>query len=325
MLKLKNLNTNFELVKEILEKYWEYDLDTLDEMLGYYRVSSNAIYPYRSHGNVCFLRLAPVEEKLEKNLYGEMEYIQYLAQNNYSALRLIPSKSGEICLKLNTSWGSYYATSFRSVKGIQIENTDKSGDIMYSYGKALGKLHVLSAEYTPNIKKWDHTEVLEWIDIVLHEHQAPNCAFIELAWIKETLSRLPIHANNYGLIHYDFEFDNVFYNAENKSCSVIDFDDGMYHWYALDIVQAFDCLDEELSGETCEFAKSEFLKGYCSEHILTEEMQESYPLMRRFTNLYSYARLIRCVADKFDVEPDWMSELRIKLDTVIHSKEAKMN
>lgn len=35
--------------------------------------------------------------------------------------------------------------------------------------------------------------------------------------------------------------------------------------------------------------------------------------MRRFIDLYSYARLIRCVADEFSNEPDWMSKLREKL------------
>ncbi len=134
-----------------------------------------------------------------------------------------------------------------------------------------------------------------------------------------------MHAEQYGLIHYDFEFDNVFYDADTNTCSVIDFDDGMYHWYALDVVQVLDCIEDELTSEACEQAKEKFLEGYRSEHCLTEEMQKSYALMRRFTNLYGYARLIRCVAEKFDVEPDWMSELRSELNTTIHSKEIRMN
>lgn len=325
MLKLKYLIENFGLAKEVLKKNWEFDQDTLDEMLGYFRVSSNAIYPYRSKGEVRYLRLTPVEEKLQKNLTGEMEFIQYLMENKYPALEPIKSKSGESFLQLDTPWGNYFASSFRGVKGKQIDRTDKSNAIMYEYGKTLGTLHSLSAQYTPNIKKWDHMEALEWMAGVLNEYKAPECAFIELARIKEDLGKLPIDADNYGLIHYDFEFDNVFYNAGTQSCSVIDFDDGMYHWYALDIVQALECMEDELSGEACEVAKEEFLKGYRFSHCLTEEMQESYPYMSRFTNLYGYARLIRCVAETFDVEPDWMTELRSDLNTVISKKEKRMN
>lgn len=62
MLKLKYLFENYNLAKEAL-KNWEHDTDTLDEMLSQFRISSNAIYPFCQGGKVCFLRLAPTEEK----------------------------------------------------------------------------------------------------------------------------------------------------------------------------------------------------------------------------------------------------------------------
>ena len=65
MLKLKYLFENYELAKEAL-KNWEHDVDTLDQMLSQFRISSNAIYPFTQDGKVCFLRLAPIEEKIEK-------------------------------------------------------------------------------------------------------------------------------------------------------------------------------------------------------------------------------------------------------------------
>jgi len=46
MLKLKYLFENFNLAKQALSN-WGYDSDTIDKMLGYYRISSNAIYPHK--------------------------------------------------------------------------------------------------------------------------------------------------------------------------------------------------------------------------------------------------------------------------------------
>ena len=46
--------------------------------------------------------------------------------------------------------------------------------------------------------------------------------------------------------------------------------------------------------------------------------------MRRFVNLYGYARLIRCVAERFEPEPEWLVNLRKKLEMVISEKEADM-
>lgn len=323
MLKLKYLFENYDLAKEAL-KNWEYDDINLDEMLSQFRISSNAIYPFCQDGKVCFLRLAPVEEKLEKNILGEIEFINYLIKHAYPALEPIKTLTGEESLKLNTKWGEYYATAFKKVCGVQIEDTDMSNEIMYEYGKALGRLHSLSAEFMPKTKKWTHIEVLNWIESVLSEYNAPNDIVSTLATLKSELSLIPIQKDSYGLVHYDFELDNVFYDKESKTCAVIDFDDGMYHWYALDIEQVFDSLEAELSGESFERAKNEFIRGYQEEHCYTKEMKMLHPLMRRFINLFGYAQLIRCVSEKFVNEPAWLVELREKLDKAISEKETSI-
>lgn len=304
MLKLKYLFENYNLAKEAL-KNWNHDDDTLDEMLSQFRISSNAIYPFCQNGKVCFLRLAPVEEKLEKNILGEIEFIHYLLEHDYPALEPIKAVTGKECLKLNTEWGEYYATAFKKVSGVQIENTDMSNEIMYEYGKALGRLHSLSADFIPKIKKWTHIEVLNWIEAVLSEYNAPKAIVSALITLKSELSLLPLQQDNYGIVHYDF-------------------DDGMYHWYALDIEQVFNSFEDELSGEMLRRAKSEFVRGYREEHCYTEKMKQSNLLMRRFISLYGYAQLIRTVAEKFSDEPEWLVELRKKLDKAISEKETSI-
>ena len=323
MLKLKYLFENYDLAKEAL-KNWEHDEDTLDDMISQFRISSNAIYPFCQNGKVCFLRLAPLDEKMEKNVLGEMEFIHYLLDCGYPALKPIRTKTGEVCLLLDTKWGRYYATAFNRVSGVPMEETDMSKEMMFEYGKSLGWLHALSSKFVPKTKKWSHVEVLDWVASVLAEYNSPDCVVAEFAAIKSELHALSATDDNYGLVHYDFELDNVFYDKEKKTCSVIDFDDGMYHWYVLDIEQVFDSLEEALSGEALEAAKNEFIRGYKEEHCYTQEMDTSRPLMRRFINLYSYARLIRCVAEKFADEPEWLVELRGKLGKAISEKEAGM-
>lgn len=323
MLKLKYLFENFDLAKEAL-KNWTHDTDTLDEMLARFRISSNAIYPFLQEGKLCFLRLAPIEEKQEQNVFGEIEFINYLLLHNYPALEPLKAISGEDCLKLSTPWGEYYAAAFKGVRGVQIENTGMSNEIMYAYGNALGRLHALSAEFVPTTKKWTHLEALDWIADTLSTYHAPNAVVLALSALREELRLPPMQEDTYGLVHYDFEPDNVFYNQETKACAVIDFDDGMYHWYALDIEQVFGSLSDELSGDALEAAQNEFIKGYQEEHSYSEEMRSALPLMHRFIQLYGYARLIRCVAERFDNEPEWLEKLREKLDSVIAAKEADL-
>lgn len=54
MLKLKYLFQHHDLAEMIL-KNWNYDPESLD-MFQYYRISSNAVYPFRDQGKfACFV------------------------------------------------------------------------------------------------------------------------------------------------------------------------------------------------------------------------------------------------------------------------------
>lgn len=153
MLKLKYLYENYYLAKFAL-KNWEYDADTLDDYLQQFRISSNAVYPFLWQGNMRFLRLSPMSEKMENNLKGELEFLCYLQNRSYSAVIPVASNSGEFVVTLDSIWGKYYASVFKGVDGISIEDTDYNEHILFAYGKALGQLHILSAEYFPKNRKW---------------------------------------------------------------------------------------------------------------------------------------------------------------------------
>lgn len=139
--------------------------------------------------------------------------------------------------------GAYYASVFKRVGGVQLGSTELSDHILYKYGEALGQLHQLSSEYTPvEAARWSHKDVLEWMLSVLAEFPWEEAAVAEARLLIEYFSGQPVTTKNYGLTHYDFELDNVFYDEGTDTISAIDFDDAMYHWYAADIEQALDSL-----------------------------------------------------------------------------------
>ncbi len=55
MMKLRHLFHNPDLA-HMLVSNWEYDADSLD-LFQHFRISANAIYPFRIHGEVCLLAL----------------------------------------------------------------------------------------------------------------------------------------------------------------------------------------------------------------------------------------------------------------------------
>ena len=301
---------------------WRYDPATLDGYLQHYRISSNAVYPFLWQGNMHFLRLSPVSEKMEVNLKGELEFLCYLQSRSYPAVIPVVSNSGGLIVTLDSIWGNYYASVFRGVDGIPIEDTDCNGDILFAYGKALGQLHLLSAEYSPENRKWTYRDALIWIGKALKKYRAPDKMLTELDGVWQALDKLPQTNDTFGLVHYDFEPDNVFWDEKSQCCTAIDFEDGMYHFFLVDLEQALDALAENIPADRQSIAKSTFLQGYQSVKTLEPDYAEKLKLMRRFCNLYSYARLIRCVAEECSNEPDWMVELRGKLHWKIELLES---
>ncbi|UVI33034.1 phosphotransferase enzyme family protein [Paenibacillus spongiae] len=309
MLKLKYLFNNTDLAEMLLGN-WEYDPESLD-LFQYYRISSNAVYPFQCQGKTELLRFTPAAEKVREHILAELDFTAYLRANRYGALEPVLSKKGTELVEAETPWGAYYATVFKRVTGVQMNDTDFSDSIVFSHGQALGKLHSLSSRYEPGkYKRWSYSDVLKWIQDTMIAFPHQEGAIREARLLQDYFATVPVTTLNYGLIHYDFEYDNVFYDEESRSCNVIDFDDAMYHWYGMDIVQALDSLQDCIPVEQYELKKQCFMDGYRTEYEIADDMRAIMPACKRFAALYGYARLIRSSAEQWEHEPEWMLRLR---------------
>lgn len=318
MMKLSYLFNNFALA-EMLLKNWDYDETSLD-LFQDFRISANAIYPFRQNGEICFLRCSPTSEKRTGNVIAELDFINYLRRTGYQALEPRPCKTGAEWVQKQTPWGEYYASVFKRVKGQAISKSDFDDRRLLAYGVALGQLHALSATYAaPNPKRWTHMEVFNWVAVELKLLPPDPRARNELNMLREYFSQMPSHPANYGLIHYDFETDNVFYDEASGACGVIDFDDAMYHWYVMDIVQALDSLKKEVAKDAFAQKKAVFLSGYGSQFAIDDDLLAAMPFLRRFANLYRYTRTKRALHEGWDNEPAWMVDLRQKLEEMLKS------
>ncbi|MNJ48742.1 homoserine kinase [compost metagenome] len=287
-------------------------------MFKHYRISSNAIYPFQFEGKTQLLRFAPQTEKCKDNILAELEFIAYLRDNGYGVLEAVESKNGTKLVEVQTPWGEYVASVFKRVAGIQISDTDLSDLIIFSHGKALGQLHRLSSQYTPTLaKRWSYSDVLDWIQDTLIKSpiKSPSetAALLETKLLRDYFSTVPMSKSNFGLVHYDFEYDNVFYSYESGICDVIDFDDAMYHWYVMDIEQALDSLKDCISPGEFSHKKQCFWDGYLTEYEVSDDMVSIMPACKRFASLYGYVRILRSLEEQWSNEPDWLINLRMKL------------
>ena len=322
MLKLKYLYENYDLARTALA-FYEYSEDSLDEMLSYFRISSNAIYPFYANDKVQFLRLSPVDEKSPAHVDSEIHLINWLRKNGFPAMKPVAMKTGEPAKEIHTEWGSYNVSCFALVPGENLEDTEGTLSIVEGYGRTLGTLHSLMKRYPDAEKHRDHKDLLKEIGARLEEYSAPASAKAEYQAVCGELEKLSVSSATYGVIHYDFEPDNVFYDRAEDAFHVIDFDDAIRCWYALDLVRALDALDDVIESEDPDTAASAFLEGYQSAADLTDEQTMSFPLMRRLVRLQEYATLLHVLSEPVDEMPDWMDALIKKLTNKIRQLESQ--
>jgi len=242
---------------------------------------------------------------------AELDFLRYLREEGVHAAEAVLTKDGRECVAADTPWGKYYAVAFKGVEGKRMDQMGYSDELFFGMGKTLGAIHRRSAKYTAKRERRpDWKDRLEWVISVLTECSAPEKSFREAELLMGVFGSLPVSPDIYGLIHYDFELDNVFYDARSEAYSVIDFDDAVYHWFVMDIEQSLDSIRSELPEERKEQAPRCFLSGYRSEKHVDGAMLGMMPACRRYADLYGYARILRSVHESWKHEPEWMRDLR---------------
>lgn len=315
MLPLKYLVNDQDLVLTILSR-WDYDADQL-QLLERFRISSNAIYPFKSQGRLRFLRFAPLQEKTAPAVLAELDFLRYLRANDFPCLVSVPSKQGKQLETVLTSKGSFLATAFAGVPGRSLDPAQMTDQMIRGWGRTMGCLHRLSASYRPaGLRRQDHHQQLNWMKAVLDGLPGEEAARREVQIVSDWLADLPQDDDNYGLIHYDFETDNVFHDQKSGDFHVIDFDDAVYHWFMMDITTAlFSYADDAPEGRFAA-AMELFISGYRLEHDLTDAWVALMPGFRRYQNLYGYVRILHATRDPVDDQPQWMENLRRRLDAL---------
>jgi Ser/Thr protein kinase RdoA (MazF antagonist) len=311
VLKLRYLFGNTDLAAMLLGN-WEHDRPA-DQLFGSFRISANAVYPFLRNAERCFLRFSPLAEKSLHAIAAELAFLSYLRGNGFPAAEPLPARSGELALCGDTPWGPYCACAFKGVPGRPLDAAPVTTEQVCRLGGTLGKLHALSRAWPSCAGRPTHADVLDRIEGVLKDLGHQERALTELTLVREHLCRFSKSPGSYGLIHYDFETDNVFLDEASGTISVIDFDDAMYHWYGMDLEQAIDSLADAVPGQDVGAVKAVFLEGYKRESPVAQLMLEHLPAFRRFASLFGYARIARSVAETWQNEPEWMQALRQKL------------
>lgn len=257
------------------------------------------------------LRFGNANDRPVRRLRSELELIRQLAQNGIRTASSLPSLMGHEIERVSTQLGDFHALAFAVLPGVHLEFDSLTLQAFRRWGQALGQLHAASQDLViENRPSWaTHIRMVK--EIVPQNEQ---WLWADLVTLEERLGQLAVDRTRFGLIHYDFELDNILWDQGKPG--IIDFDDSGYYWFVADIAIAlrelFNNRVEQMNLKDERFQS--FVRGYRSVRQMGTEELRTMPLFLRLHGLVTYARIYRAILDKTQGESQWLRNLRLELE-----------
>lgn len=289
--------------QRLLERACQLYLTSPDQLIPLSGGHFNAVYQYAFGEKFAILRIG-VEDCPRQQTLSMLDFMRYLSQENAPVARPLLSANGRFLESLESEGKRYNVTAVEKAAGTLAEDIPPSqwtDDLFRSIGKAVGKLHRISAEFQPSISGFI---LPHWFDsFEIHDANrslstSSDPAREKLALLIQQLHDLPTTPGDYGLIHDDLHFANFLVQADGH-VTVFDFDDCEYGWFAMDVAMAlFDVLVLYNAGNETEsqffayrFMRA-YLAGYRQERDLSTDWLIQIPNFLKLKELCIYSTLI---------------------------------
>ncbi|WP_226641358.1 phosphotransferase enzyme family protein [Mesobacillus subterraneus] len=298
------------LAEEILER-WGYDRGTVF----YYRASSNFLFVFKKAGKRYFLRFSDSNEKAYSQIESEMNILEYLRDQPICVALPVRSNNGNLIECIEVDIGTYYAVVFEALPGKQLEIEELEEDDFHAWGNHLGRLHKIFKEMPAEYRSGRKDVQDQLDDVFKNIPDYETAALKEFDAIKHWVGALGRSNENFGVIHYDFELDNLIW--QDGEIGILDFDDCMNNWFVADIAYALRDILKTRDDMENPFVHA-FIAGYQSETQLDQLLVKELPMFIRMHNLFTFVSLLRIidVPESMDL-PEGLINLKEKLKQYI--------
>lgn len=305
------------LAREILAAW---DHDTGSER--FFRSSANFLYRFRRAGAPHFLRFADNAERLREHVVDEMEIVRSLAAMGINVATPVPSTAGCLVETVETRLGTFDAVVLPAIDGTLLEIEELGAAGFRAWGAALGRLHVAMCQLPDELVGRRRTWRDDLALVARHTRADAHAVQRELATVTAALEALPDDSGSIGLIHFDFELDNLVWR--DGDIGMLDFDDCARYWYTADIAFALsDLFDGTFDATDPSFRQ--FLAGYATVRDPDPAWPEATPIFLRLGALLRHARIRRSLDLSLDApQPNWLVALQRKLTNRLDAYESSL-
>lgn len=272
----------------------------------------------RGAGGSVYLRLVPDTARSRDEVLEVARLMQALQHSGLPVVRPLPSDAGALVETVATPLGTMHATVVTAAPGEQIEAGELSPARAGRWGAALARLH---RDGGADVRLPGPFPQLPRVAELFPDDPAFAAAAHDIARRLEDLPRGP---DRFGLVHGDFELDNLCWGGDGSGdgdrdgATAFDFDEAARSWFAADLAYAVRDLAPVPArtprpGEADLFGA--FLAGYREIRALAESDLAHLPL---FTAAHAACSAVRARSALGDTghpgDPQWLHILRRKLE-----------
>ena len=238
------------------------------------------------------LRLTHSTHRSKDEIEAELTFLKYARENGANAAGSLSSLNGNLVEVQQASDGSsFFASMFEWADGQLVDRSNPNvwnDQLMYNWGKTIGKLHALTVDY-PVTKNREHWDEEAYLNDMLNDPEL-GAATKDLI---EEINSYERKKDSYGLIHSDLHLHNFFVNDKGE-ITAFDFDDLQYNYFISDIaiVLYYTAWGSKATfEEKSDFAKKQlgiFRKGYETEYVLDEIWYSRIPAFLKCRDIVLY-------------------------------------
>jgi len=281
----------------------------------------NLVYSFKKDNEDYILRFVHSSHRSFEQVEAEIEFIDYLDSNKASVSTIVLSLHNNIVEKIN-SGNTYFSVSvFTKAPGGTIVQEKITDEFLYTFGKEIATLHVLSKSYKPKYVRH------QWYDenyIGIGKRNLKKeelCIITKIEEIVLKLRKADRSKESYGLIHADLHFGNIF--VTNDSMTFFDWDDCSYQPFINDFAVitfdrvAYTKLDNLERAKRANEFLTPILKGYSEVNKINKDWFEYFHLFMKYREAVMYI-MLRAAGEQVSESPFGKRYLEGRLDKIMN-------
>jgi Ser/Thr protein kinase RdoA (MazF antagonist) len=303
-------------LKQTVTDDWESPVaDRMAALWGYppgtakwWRSSASHVFVLPDPRGKRYLRFVPGDHRGAESFATVADLMARLADRGIPVARPVPSEHGPLVATADTALGVMHAMVVEAAPGESFDADELNETAARAWGAALARLHGDAADLGEDLPgPFEHLPLVEQ----LFPADAPLLAAATI--LEARLRELPREPSCFGVVHGDFELDNLAW--QDGTATAFDFDEASRSWFAADVAFALRDLTDESGRPAPEHRErfAAFLDGYRSVRPLDAA---DLPLFAGLNAITALIRITLALSDPDVDEPAWQAELRQSLTTM---------